>query len=330
MLNVPVPEMIDPSFTSSPISQSQNLILKFESGSDEMPAKGSVGSAVKDWVIGAPVTAQSALQHYGLSHYKAQTVTVPLITEKGDFSTTMGGTLNFTMSSEIKNHLQNKLADAVDTHLEKQGTLRDSYRFSSLEQALLALDDDSLNALELQQVEQIQTFKSEVKQQLDALSQTIDELNQDGDSIQESALSKVLAKLDGLADSEEKRHFIAMALNEPDNHELQQALNALSSSRVESKVLQAALTEYERRDVVTIAQRVRQDLIFPSLYKCGQPDSNQALLRSANHRLETATTKDQINQVLDDIVEHYAARNKPWAKPFSSTTIEQAKAMKLH
>jgi exoenzyme U len=45
--------------------------------------------------------------------------------------------------------------------------------------------------------------------------------------------------------------------------------------------------------------------------------------------LAKATSPAEFNRVLDDIIQHYGARNKPWSKPFRSTTVEMAKAWRI-
>ena len=61
----------------------------------------------------------------------------------------------------------------------------------------------------------------------------------------------------------------------------------------------------------------------------GQPAANVELLQRAARDLSQATTPTEFNRVLDGIIEHYKARNKPWSTPGSSTTVEMAKAWRI-
>ncbi len=79
--------------------------------------------------------------------------------------------------------------------------------------------------------------------------------------------------------------------------------------------------------MAVIAENIRKEVIFPSLYRPGQPDSNVALLRRAEEQLLHATSPAEINQALNDIVDNYSARGfLRFGKPLSSTTVEMAKA----
>jgi len=334
MLNVPVPELIDPQFSSSPIPQGENLILKFEGEGGEDAHKGSIGSALKDWVVGAPNTARSTLQNTGLRDFSGQTVVVPLKTEKGDFSGTFKGTLNFTMEDEIKNHLQEELFKVVNEHIETQATAREQFVFDSPAAALLALDDASLKSISEHQAEltaPLIAFKSQSQAAFSQLTVGIVAANEISGKLTLTAdIEQALAQLDTLADSEAKLGWIAAQLNQGDNKDWQQLLNATSLlSDTDSKVLSAAHVEATKRDMKVIANTIIKEQVYPSLYRQGQTDGNVALLRRVEHNLNRATTKEQVNAALDDIIGNYEARNSPFSKPFSSTTIDMAKSAKL-
>ncbi|WP_220487974.1 patatin-like phospholipase family protein [Shewanella sp. SR44-3] len=332
MLNVPVPELIDPQFSTSPIPTGESLILKFEGGGED-PIKGSIGSAIKDWVVGAPNTARSVLQNTGLNDFTKQTVVVPLKTEKGDFSDTFKGTLNFTMEDEIKDHLQTALFNAVNTHIETQATDRQEFVFSSPEAALLALDDKSLHSMKLQSelAEPLINFKSDSMAALSSVTVSILTANENNTSLTLTQdMQTAFSVLDGLANTPAKLDWLAAQLNQTDNSDWQQLLNASEViSASDSKVLNAAHEKAVEQDVQVIATSIIREQIYPSLYRQGQTDSNVALLRRVEHNLNRATSKQQVNDALDDIISNYEARHSLLSKPLSSTTIEMAKSAKL-
>jgi exoenzyme U len=69
---------------------------------------------------------------------------LPLKTDKGDFRGLLNGTVNFTMTPEQKQHLQAQARQAVSTHLETRGKTREQHGFASLDEAVLAMDDQLL------------------------------------------------------------------------------------------------------------------------------------------------------------------------------------------
>lgn len=85
----------------------------------------------------------------------------------------------------------------------------------------------------------------------------------------------------------------------------------------------------KKRDIAVIADNITREVIYPSLYRSGQPDTNIALLRHVEESLSTATSACEVNQVLDTLIDNYAARNKPWKQQLSSTTVEMAKAWRI-
>ena len=334
MLNVPVPEMVDRTFSTSPLRQSDNLILMFEEEEGVAPDRGDrFGGALTDWMVGAPVAARVILQNEALAAHDDQTVTVPLKTDKGDFSTTFGGTLNFSMPGDIKNHLQERLDQAVSGHLETRAHSREQYTFGSMEAALNALDDDMLTSLAAQnsaQAGEVLQFRQQAREVFSELTVAIVAQNGTPAALTfNDQMRTAFTQLDALASNPERKEWLAKELNHADNVDHQQLLSAVRGQAVESPVLKAAIEEMQVRTVAVVAENIRKEVIFPSLYRAGQPDSNVALLRRAEHSLARATTAAQVNQALDDIIDHYGARNKPWSKPLSSTTIEMAKAWRI-
>lgn len=85
----------------------------------------------------------------------------------------------------------------------------------------------------------------------------------------------------------------------------------------------------KRRDIAVKAENFTREVIYPSLYRPGQPAANVELLRRAARDLADAKTPQAFNNVLDGIVKYYKARNKPWSVPFSSSTVEAAKAWRI-
>jgi exoenzyme U len=328
MLNVPVPELINPTVGRSPISEHDNLILKFEGGSDEPAERGTRKGAIADWVVGAPVGARSALQTKGLAAFADQMVTVPLKTERGDFTGTLSGTLNFTMSEADKQHLQDKLADAVTGHLEGRASDRQQYQFNDLESALLALPERDFAAVALEgnaEIQETVRFQQTAQEQLSVIVASV--LSQDPSARLElsGSLSNALEQLDSLANSPARRDWLVAQFNQADNTALARLLNAASPAG-QFPILDQSKGEARHREVMTVAHNIIHEVIYPSLFRPGQPDSNVALLRQTEHALVNAKTPSEVNVALKELADNYGARNKPWSKPRSSTTVSQAQA----
>lgn len=328
MLNVPVPELIHPEARGATIAEHENLILKFEEEGGKPADRGTRKGAIADWVVGAPVGARSALQTRGLDGLTDQVVTVPLKSERGDFSGTLSGTLNFTMSDADKQHLQERLADVVGQHLEGRESSRKDYQFQDLESALLALPDRDFAAVAEERTPDVQTtalFRQEVQEQLSVLVASV--LAQDPSARLDlsGSLAQALDQLGTLADSPARQQWLAAQLNQADNPALARLLDTPSPAG-RFAALDLGKEEASRRQVATVAHNIIHEVIYPSLFRPGQPDSNVALLRKTEHALVGATTSAEVNEALRELADNYGARNKPWSKPLSSTTVTQARS----
>jgi exoenzyme U len=328
MLNVPVPELIHPEARGATISEHDNLILKFEGDSGKPADRGTLKGAVADWVVGAPVGARSALQTKGLDAFADQMVTVPLKSEHGDFTGTLSGTLNFTMSDADKQHLQEKLAEAVGQHLDVRASDRKAYQFQDLESALLALSERDFAAVARESSPEVQAtahFRQAAQEQLSVVVASV--LSQDPSVRLElsGSLAQALGQLSELADSPARRDWLATQFNQGDNPALARLLDTPSTTG-RFTVLDQGKEEAKRREVATVAHNIIQEVIYPSLFRPGQPDANVALLRKTEHALIDATAPAEVNAALGELADNYGARNKPWSKPLSSTTVTQARS----
>lgn len=328
MLNVPVPELIHPDVRGTAIAEHDNLILKFEEESAKPADRGTRWGAFKDWLVGAPVGARSALQTRGLDAFSDQMVTVPLKSERGDFRDTWNGTLNFTMSDADKQHLQERLADVVGQHLEGRESSRKDYQFPDLESALLALSDRDFAAVARESSPDAQAtvlFRQAAQEQLSVLVASV--LNQDPSVRLElsGTLAQALEQLGALADSPARQQWLAAQMNQADNAALARMLDTPSPAG-RFTALDMGKEEASRRQVATVAHNIIQEVIYPALFRPGQPDSNVALLRKTEYALIAAIAPTQVNEALQELADNYGARNKPWSKPLSSTTVTQARA----
>lgn len=331
LLNTPVADFYQRTFPTSALTDTEQLVLTFEGG-EPASVRGSGLDTLKDGFLGIANAANRELMVSKLSAIKDQTVVIPLKTEAGDFSGFLNGTINFTMTPQVKNHLQELSRSAVNTHLEKRSQVREQHLFSSIDSAVLAMSDSMLASVKgvLDQDDasrNVLRFRSEAQQGLGMLDKAVASANT-GERLQMTPeLASALRNLDALASRPEYVEWLAARLNDVSKPNFQQLLQAPHQNA--SRVLVSGISEMKKRDIAVIADNFTREVLYPSLFRPGQPDSNVALLRRVEHNLGRATTPAQINQALDDIVESYVARNKPWSQPGRSTTVEMAKAWRL-
>jgi exoenzyme U len=146
-------------------------------------------------------------------------------------------------------------------------------------------------------------------------------------------IASALRNLDALARKPEHIEWLGRRLNASGQRNFQQlqvaAKPASGTAAPLSKVMASGVAQMQRHDIAVKADNFTREVIYPSLYRPGQPAANVELLQRAARDLGQATTPSEFNRVLDGIIEHYKARNKPWSKPGSSTTVYMAKAWRI-
>ncbi|WP_421557647.1 patatin-like phospholipase family protein [Pseudomonas canadensis] len=341
LLNTPAPGGVDRLFPESPLAKSESLIVKFESDAPDTRARsGSFLGSLAERITGVAHTAAEAFQDKKLEAFAEQIVTLPLKTEKGDFRGLLTGTVNFTMQDEQKQHLQAKARQAVDAHLERRTTALEQHSFQSLSDAVLAMDDAMLASVQpaLQKdpaASDVLMFRKTAQQALQVLDASIAEANQaKGALVLTPRILSSLRNLDALAQRPEQIDWLARRLNVANQPNFQQLLQVAArqiagGALPMSKVIGKAVAEMSVRDIAIKAENFTGEVIYPSLFRPGQPKSNVELLHSAARDLAWATTPAAFNRVLDTLVDSYKARNNSWDKASRSTTVEMAKAWRL-
>ena len=329
MLNTPVPQLIDPALATDLLSGSDMLILKFEK-KPSSSERGGLKKLLTDWLAGGEVSAGREYQNLSLKAFAAQTVIVPLRTEKGDFSGVLDGTLNFTMSPEIKNHLQERLEQAVRAHLNERVTRRERYQFASLTEALLSLDDDMLadigrHAVANSVVAETTAWRALARGVLERLNTQAQAFD-----VTHGELQATISQLDALAKDELHVQWLALELNRYDQPGAGRLLASLHGQNLPSIVLGAALREARRREIRVIAGNIRKAVIFPSLHLMWQTHDNTELLLRADQILLRATQAAEINRALDEIIAGYRSRNRLPGKLWTPKTVELATAWKIN
>ncbi|HEX8596457.1 MAG TPA: patatin-like phospholipase family protein [Pseudomonas sp.] len=334
LLNTPVPQLIDPGAPVDLLSGSDMLIFKFEK-KQKTGGGGGWTQAVTDWITGAPVSASREYQKKMLEAVADQIVTIPLKTEKGDFTAPLDGTLNFTMPLEIRNHLQERLRETVEAHLHERANKRQRFYFLSMDEALLTLNDtllvDVLTQRPTGQISDVQAWRTQASDVLRELEAAISDFNA-GSSAGlklDAPMLALIMRLDELAFDQARVGWMAQELNRPEKSNFQQLLQAVRRQVPGSRVLDAAVAEMRKRDIRVTAGHIRRAVVFPSLHLLGQTSKNTELLLRADQLLVKAETTEQVNQALDEIIGGYKSRNPVLNTPWSSSTIADAKAWRI-
>lgn len=332
LLNTPVPQLIDPGLTPDALGGSDMLILRFEKRENNSKPGGLFG-ALTDWLAGAPVSAARDYQRKSLEAFADQTVIVPLKTNRGDFSTELNGTLNFTMTSEIKNYLQALLHDAVEEHLAARLEQRMSYRFASLDDALLSMDEDMLANLpqgsEAAAITGLCAWRQAALAALAELESAVIAANAVQRLELTSTIRIALSNLDQRVQGQARLEWLAGQLNRPDKPNFQQLLQAMRGWSLDSRLGAAAMAEMRKRDIQVIAANIRRAVIYPSLHLLGQTSKNIELLLRCDELLTHANSDVEVNQALDEIIKGYRSRNPLLSKPIHAETITLAQAWKI-
>lgn len=341
LLNTPAPGVVAQSFPDSPLNKSESLIITFESSPTDAPSRrGSVARSVAERITGVAHSAAGAFQDKKLEALADQVVTLPLKTEKGDCRGLLNGTVNFTMQDDHKQLLQAKARQVVEAHLQRRATALEHHAFHSLSDAVLAMDDEMLASVQptLQKdpaAADVLMFRRNALQALKTLDGAITQANQSQDTLMFTpGISSALRHLDALAQLPEQIDWLGRRLNVAGQHNFQQLLQVAVRQRPGeaspmSKVVSSALAEMSARDIATKADNFTREVIYPSLFRPGQPQANVGLLRRAAQDLAWVTSPSEFNRILDTLGGNYKARNKPWDKAGSATTVEGAKAWRI-
>ena len=336
LLNTPDIDIYEPPAHSSPFSAAEKLIVRFEPGAPKTAnPKGSFISHAINQLTGLPPDGAKNFAKNRSDSFSEQRVALPLNTALGDFRGTFNGTVNFTMNLSVKHHLQGLSRQAVIEHLDKRAAVRDQHHFASVQDAVLAMDDEMFSSVapaleKLGGHADILHFRQQAQTSLGSLDAAISEANTAPSLKLTQKLGAALRNLDALARRPEQIEWLGKQLNVAGNCNFQQLLQSdLSKHANLSKVLTSAHAEAKKRNVAVIAENFTREVIYPALFLPGQPETNLNLLRQVEQTLKHATTANEVNQALDDIVNKYVARNKPWKHPQGATTVGLAKAWRM-
>ncbi|KVU59665.1 hypothetical protein WK68_20325 [Burkholderia ubonensis] len=327
MLNVPASEIFVPESVNRTLPHPDSLILTFMNVAEQssLPAQGILGAA-KDWLVGAPVGAQHALEKNALRKLRDEIVKVPMKNERGNFSGTINGTLNFGMSLDDKLALQRDLKDEVERHLATRREKTISIEFPSKDEALLALDEKTFNELRTAHPELtagLHAFRAETHRAIGRLSEVLQAL----DNIAPDRLPSLVSPLDQLCSGDQgKLEFVARQIVDAAQPKaLTRIVDVLRHAPANSPLLRALSVLSEKQDVANAACNAIRDVVYPARFRLGQSTSNHALLNLVENRLTSAATRVEYNAALELLAQNYEGYLSGQPKPLISNTVRLAK-----
>ncbi|MBT2342092.1 MULTISPECIES: patatin-like phospholipase family protein [Pseudomonas] len=348
--NTPVPDLYNPAAFLSPIPDSEPLILVFEAEEANQETQRGTGiSALVDRVLKAPHTASSAWNAKQLKHYAEQTVVVRMKTDEGDYRGLLGGTVNFRMSKDTKNHLQEELRKDVQTHLDKRDATQQTFSFASIEDALLALSDTDFEQLsaELEGDEacaEVIAFRGQAQRALAQLKESIQEANKTSAALEPTpSMHQAIWALDQLADHPGKLEWLAKRLNQGSDPDFMQFLQAATkwdkgAPGVISEVTHHAVENMHLQDIATRIRNVVQNVLNPARFLNGQPEANIKLINGVIRDLQdmqgpnashhSGEQRIAFNHSLERVIANYRSRYTGMLNP-ESTTRETLRNMQF-
>lgn len=153
------------------------------------------------------------------------------------------------MNLSVKHHLQGLSRQAVIEHLDKRAAVRDQHHFASVQDAVLAMDDEMFSSVapaleKLGGHADILHFRQQAQTSLGSLDAAISEANTAPSLKLTQKLGAALRNLDALARRPEQIEWLGKQLNVAGNCNFQQLLQSdLSKHANLSKVLTSAHAE---------------------------------------------------------------------------------------
>lgn len=339
--NTPVPDIYNPATSMSPIPDKESLILIFEAEeSNQENQRGTGITALIDKFLNAPHTASSVWNAEQLKRFADQTVVVPLKSNKGDYRGLLSGTVNFSMSKEIKDHLQEELRKKVQTHLDEHNATRQTFWFDSIEDALLALGDKAFEQLsiELEDDEtcaEAITFRHHAQRALTQLKEAIQEADKASTKLEPTPpMHMAIWTLDQLADQSGRLEWLAKRLNHGNDPDFMQFLQAAAewdrgAPNATSEVTGHAVEKMHLQDIATRISNVVQHVLNPACFLGGQPDANIKLIKGVIRDLlelqdpkaskNSLEQKITFNNSLERVIANYRSRYTGMLDPKSTT-----------
>ncbi len=330
LLNYPIPEMANAGVHNE--DASENMIIMSQSSQiqaalgGEMKAGANVVDHVADALMQMAYSANDKFMHAETAaEHRDQVVIAPMDVGERSYAGN-AGLLRFDMSKHDKEALQNALYENTRKHIQDRNP--QEQRHATLEQALLALDDKQFSELSKEgdaradpviadTLRRTGQVRNTARKEVDSLASKVAASGDAGEV--RAALQDWAGKLPQDLRHPDAQQLLLRRLTTPvdqaargaEHKALERAAAVLEASPTlaqGSSVLGRWSRTLEAKDASNIARTIARDLIAPAKTKLGQNAANLALLDSAERELKRATTRDDVNRVLDGLSQGYRLR----------------------
>jgi exoenzyme U len=303
--NAPTSDSLGTDRGVDPVPETGKMTFVFEEDASHEILQGKATpdrSRVNDTVAGAENSAADFAKNRGLADRPEEVVMVPLKFEtpdgkKKDFSTFMGGTVNFDIAKDDKLKLQSLTKEATEAHLEKRKE-KETRAFDSVPQMFMCTTKDDLAAMAASDypgAKDALKFRGEVEKNVAAL----EALAGQGKTAADKKVQALLQAMDqGAAGDQERVGYIGRALNRSGKLDafLAGAKKAKGGPKLEA--LEAGVAVNGVLEAKKTAQRILKEVVYPKMVREGPKGVTGRLLEQMDTSLRDARSNADINRAL--------------------------------
>jgi exoenzyme U len=313
MNNAPAGNTVDADRNVDPIPDAGRMTFVFEEAASTKIIEGKatpVLSKVNDFFAAAPNSAAEYAKNRALADAPEDIVVVPLkftdpaSGKKKDFSTFLGGTVNFNISANDKMTLQKMTESATSAHLAKT-QLPQTRQFASAGQMLDCIGRDDLVTLAgsgFDGAKEELAFRDEATTIIAKLAAMKPSGN---DQYAAGPVRKLLQQLNALAaGNADRQGFVARELNRGGT--LDPLLETAAKSGTQAlDVLKAGIAVAECLKARDHAQFILRETIYPKMVQYKQGSAAGILLQQVDAILRAARMPSDVNDALTIAIDYF-------------------------
>jgi exoenzyme U len=317
MNNAPTSDLVGADRSLDPIPEAGQMTFVFEDQASAEILQGEATpslSRVSDLVSGAPTSAANYAKNRALADRPEDVVMVPLKFKgpwykRTDFSSFIGGTINFDIPKDARLKLQGMAEDATLGHI-KNRKLPETREFGSAGEMLSSVSRDDLEAMAQENfagAHEELAFRDAVAGGITALEAVAGGAK--ADSLQKGPVRSALAKLDALAKGDRNRlAFIGRELNR--SGKLDPLLDVAKKSGGHGLVvLDAGVAVADALAARSHAQTILREMIYPKMVDESPKGVGGTVLRQVDTMLRGAKTPKDVNDALTIAIRHFANKS---------------------
>jgi exoenzyme U len=313
MNNAPAGNTVDAERNVDPIPDAGRMTFVFEEASSTQIVDGKatpVLGKVNDFFAAAPNSAAEYAKNRALADAPEDVVVVPLkftdpaSGKKKDFSTFLGGTVNFNIAANDKMTLQKMTESATAAHLAKT-QLPQTREFASVGQMLDCIGRDDLVTLAnngFDGAEEELAFRDEA---VTIIAKLVAMEPSGKDQFTAGPVQTLLRQLDTLAGtSTDRQGFVAREFNRSGT--LDPLLEAAAKGGTQNLgVLAAGVAVAECLKAQDHAQFILRETIYPKMVQYKQDSAAGILLQQVDAILRAARMPSDVNDALTIAIDYF-------------------------